>query len=880
MTLFCCDENRRRLVREATTDPSDPSSGLPINGIDFLEVLDADLEASDPLRQRTLLLHFIHPLGAAFSIDQVQIAGGERVIQPPLQWIEPATPIPPRLLTPEEKGVHDAVAALLHPERVLVLRCAERGDYSPYQLRLRKGKNDDSPPDHFDTRLVEVSFHFKVECARDMDCQQDGVCAPAAESGPLIDYLARDYPTLRRLVLDRIAQLIPGWRERSEADLMVVLAELIAYLGDQFSYQIDAIGSEAYIDTSRLRTSLRRHALLVDYHLHEGCNARVWLHLPTRSNAPDSGVALPGHPLRFYTRLPDLPPWIQPGSRKDQLALAAGPVVFETIPTAGATILYPAHNRIELHTWGDDRCCLGAGSTSATLHGHVPTLTAGDLLLFEEIKGPLTGNPADADPSHRHVVRLTEVRAFTAPSPTNPQGEPLIDPLPQPEAITEVRWSSADALPFPLCVSSLSETGARITGVSVARGNILLADHGLTLPPETLPAVPPPRLSHPPERDSGSCAPRQRRPIPVRYRPALAGGPLIHAAPPPARTQPAAFAFRAQPGQAIPALHLQSRPAGLPLAEPQNWSTVPDLLRDSGPDSRHVVVETEHGGAVRLRFGDDTYGRRPEEGTLFQAVARVGAHLAGNVGAESIAHVVGDDPALVSLDVAGVRNPLPAQGGVAAETAPQLRRRAPQAFRSQERAVTPDDYAAMAERFPGVQRASARMRWTGSWHTVFLTVDRLGGVPMDRSFATELLRHLETYRMAGVDLEIEEPLLVPLELALHVCVTPGHQRAHVRDALQQALGARRLPDGGLGYFHPDRWSFGQTVYVSGIEAAARAVAGVATVQATTFQRQGKTDPEPLRQGYLSLAAREIVRLDNDRNHPDRGVLRLDLHGGN
>jgi predicted phage baseplate assembly protein len=217
---------------------------------------------------------------------------------------------------------------------------------------------------------------------------------------------------------------------------------------------------------------------------------------------------------------------------------------------------------------------------------------------------------------------------------------------------------------------------------------------------------------------------------------------------------------------------------------------------------------------------------------------------------------------------------------VAPEQAAQLRRRAPQAFRRQERAVTPEDYAAMAERFPGVQRASARLRWTGSWHTVFLTVDRLGGQPMDRPFAAALLRHLETYRMAGVDLEIEEPLLAPLELALQVCVRAGHQRAHVRAALMRALGAQRLPEGGLGYFHPDRWSFGQTVVLSGIEAAARAVAGVAAVRATTFQRQGKADPLPLQKGYLSLAAREIARLDNDRNHPDRGVLRLELHGGN
>ena len=39
------------------------------------------------------------------------------------------------------------------------------------------------------------------------------------------------------------------------------------------------LATEAYLDTARSRVSLRRHAVLVDYHVHDGCNARVWLHL-------------------------------------------------------------------------------------------------------------------------------------------------------------------------------------------------------------------------------------------------------------------------------------------------------------------------------------------------------------------------------------------------------------------------------------------------------------------------------------------------------------------------------------------------------------------------------------------------------------------------
>jgi hypothetical protein len=48
--------------------------------------------------------------------------------------------------------------------------------------------------------------------------------------------------------------------------------------------------------------------------------------------------------------------------------------------------------------------------------------------------------------------------------------------------------------PFPLCLSAATSAGYR-DGVSVARGNLLLADHGVTLAEEALGVVPEPFLS-------------------------------------------------------------------------------------------------------------------------------------------------------------------------------------------------------------------------------------------------------------------------------------------------------------------------------------------------------------------------------------------------
>ena len=79
---------------------------------------------------------------------------------------------------------------------------------------------------------------------------------------------------------------------------------------------------------------------------------------------------------------------------------------FETMHEV--TALTVSRNAIRFHTWGEERCTLRTGTTTATLAGSTGTLglTRGDVLVFEEVRGAITGRPEDADPARRHVVRL------------------------------------------------------------------------------------------------------------------------------------------------------------------------------------------------------------------------------------------------------------------------------------------------------------------------------------------------------------------------------------------------------------------------------------------------------------------------------------------
>lgn len=898
MRYACCEDRRLRAVKEAGA----------LNGIQYLEVSDA--EAPTPaLRQRTLYVRLLRPEPGLTPEANVEIVGGER-IRTVAASTPPAADVP-ALLT----GVDD-------PSTILLVRTDSTGDFSTYTLRLVADHASESPPADFDPLLASVDFSFKVECPSDFDCAPACDCAPVSAAEPAISYLAKDYDSFRRLMLDRLSLITPGWTERVPADAGVALVELLAYVADELSYRQDAVATEAYLETARRRTSLRRHARLVDYRVSEGSNARAWV----RIFVAGEGVAVPEGTL-LLTRVPGIPDVIAPGGPQYREALAAGAQTFETREPA---VLYASHERLPFWAWGGTGCCLPRGATSATLVGAHPELRAGEVLILAEVAGPETGRPEDADPAKRAAVRLT-----SAVSSVDPSGGLFADPPTNASvAITEIAWDAADALPFPLCISVEEHPGLV---VGEAWGNVVLADHGATIADEPLGAVPPPVLTAVTAESCDPCVHPAPAPIPVAFRPALANAPVTQASPAPLqevargdltpgltndlatrtfapqlhdwllerglpfsagpavvrggggewsvsdgttvavlRTEGATLIAYSRPPAATATLAVDpavAAPAVTLAAAGEPWTPEPDLL-ESGGDAPEFVVEVETNGTATLRFGDGAHGRRPDTGTSFTATYRVGNGVEGNVGAGAIAHVV-----TLGGDITGATNPIAAAGGVDPEPADAVRRDAPEAYRVQERAVTAADYASVSEREPGVQRAAATFRWTGSWRTVFVTADRSAGAPVDAKFRAQLESFLDRYRMAGYDLDVDGPRYVPLRVGLLVCVLPDYFRAHVHAAVLDVLSSKVLADGTLGLFHPDRFTFGGPVCLSPIVAATQAVEGVQSVTPLAFRRQRDDASSALDTGVLTMGRLEIAQLDDDPSFPERGVLELTLGGG-
>lgn len=547
-TLVCADDRRRRKTRRAA-----------LNGFDYVEVSDD---------QRQLTVYF---LGKAPAWDvtpaHLRLSGGRRIRDIVVQRAD------------VERSDRDDV------DDRLTITVDRAGDASTYQLCIvaldDRGKPTSTPPKDFDPRYACVSFSFKAACPSDLDCLQPDACEPPVVEQIPIDYVAKDYTSFRRVLLDRLALVMPDWRERHVPDFGITLVELLAYVGDQLSYYQDSVATEAYIGTARQRISVRRHVRLVDYRLHEGCNARAWLVLSVSQDAE-----LPLDDMDFVTGT-------DVGLSSVAQDQSTSAVTFEPVRTISSSTLqvYEDHNTILFYTWGERECCLTEGATSATLidPGVAPDaapppakiesddvrakavqpllerppdaayrlhLQPGDVLVFEEALGPKTGSPADADRNHRHAVRLT-------------RAERSFDPLTR-QLVVEIEWCAEDALPFSLCLASTSIAPMckHLSDVSIAHGNVILVDHGACVN-EDIGPVPPGDTR---ECCDTPCSQGEVERRGGRFRPTLRRSDITFAEPVPSQALPgrctqdcdwsasSALAPR-EPREAMPEIRLEGFPA-------------------------------------------------------------------------------------------------------------------------------------------------------------------------------------------------------------------------------------------------------------------------------------------------------------------------------
>lgn len=243
-----------------------------------------------------------------------------------------------------------------------------------------------------------------------------------------------------------------------------------------------------------------------------------------------------------------------------------------------------------------------------------------------------------------------------------------------------------------------------------------------------------------------------------------------------------------------------------------------DHLLDAGPNDTAYTLWLDEGGITWIEFGDDVNGRIPNAGAAITATYRIGVGSIGNVGGGTLtqltsAVVVGG----VTQPIQDVSNTTEASGGADPESLDSIRINAPRSLAAINRAVTVEDYAALARRIGGVGKAKATAT-TPSDVTIYVAPSNApGGLP-SATVKQNVANYLEPRKMIGTLVTVSDPSYLNIDVTVDINVLPTYRRSVIINEVVKNISA---------VFAWDRVDFGSRVTLNSIYQAMNDTEGVA-----------------------------------------------------
>ncbi len=271
----------------------------------------------------------------------------------------------------------------------------------------------------------------------------------------------------------------------------------------------------------------------------------------------------------------------------------------------------------------------------------------------------------------------------------------------------------------------------------------------------------------------------------------------------------------------------------------EQFSEVPDF-HASGPDDPHYVLDRERG---HVTFGDGERGRVPSPSATITADYVYGGGTVGNVSPGAVWHVTDSEPALTAdvtpVDV-GVTAHSGATGGTDAESIDAALRRARRDLRRPHRAVTEADFHALAASTPGLRIGRTTVSTDGSQTTVVVVPYAPPDVPApepSQGMLETVRSHLRDRTLLTDRVRVIGPRYVHLELTVSCRTRPrfasgGHEVA-IRDAVTSHLHPLFGADG-------DGWPFGRSITTSELSAVIAEVDAIDHVADVSITAHGGT----------------------------------------
>jgi predicted phage baseplate assembly protein len=337
-----------------------------------------------------------------------------------------------------------------------------------------------------------------------------------------------------------------------------------------------------------------------------------------------------------------------------------------------------------------------------------------------------------------------------------------------------------------------------------------------------------------------------------------------------------------------------TRPALEVRVDSVRWQERETLL-DSRPTDRHYVVSVGAADETVIAFGGGGAGEGEQASGALSGGARLstgrdnvraqyrkGLGSVGNVDAGTVTALVSS-----ALGLRGVINPLRGTGGADRERDDEIKANVPAAMRAFDRAVSLEDYAALARSFAGVAKARAAwehrdpsdpVRRSLERPRIHLTVAATDRIPpLQPAFKRALRDFLDARRDPNQPLFIGDFTPVTIHLEVEVEPEPDRLPDVVIEDVRRALSSVRNPDGSFGLFAFERLDFGVSLHLSDVYAAVQAVSGVRAARLPVFRHVARDQIEavagiPPVEPHVLVRSTEIVRCDGDPSDPARGTL--------
>jgi hypothetical protein len=272
------------------------------------------------------------------------------------------------------------------------------------------------------------------------------------------------------------------------------------------------------------------------------------------------------------------------------------------------------------------------------------------------------------------------------------------------------------------------------------------------------------------------------------------------------------------------------------------WQEQPSFYNQ--PANATIFVTREDDNAITtVQFGDGIHGARLPSGTNnVTATYRYGSGQSAPA-AGTLTVINTPQPGLASI-----QNPVAAGGGADPEPSSQMRQYAPLSVLTFGRAISGDDYEAIAASTPGVTRASAVWSFDPAQERTVVTV--YVGDDAKAHAAAQLALSSDADPNRPVTVILATP--VPLTITFSLAVSPNYDLNATA-----ALAVTALTDPDTGLFGTHNIGIGQAIYQSQIYAACLSVPGAIAVHSLSVSGATPGGPDyrfdPCPGGFFTLS---------------------------